>query len=86
MEARWRGRRLDLTPVEFRLLRALAQRPGRVLSRGQLLDAIHSDYRAVSDRTVDSHVKNLRRKLGEGSCADPIESVYGVGYKFVPEA
>jgi two-component system, OmpR family, response regulator BaeR len=83
-EAHWQNARLDLTPVEFRLLKALGERPGRVLSRSQLLDAIYVDHRVVSDRTVDSHVKNLRRKLTEaGGGIDPIESVYGVGYKFV---
>lgn len=83
MQARWNGVRLSLTPVEFRLLRALSQRPGRVLTRAQLLDAVYSDDRVVSDRTVDSHVKNLRRKLAEaGDGADPVSAVYGVGYKF----
>jgi two-component system response regulator BaeR len=81
-EAHWKGNRLDLTPVEFRLLKVLGERPGRVLSRSQLLDAIYVDHRVVSDRTVDSHVKNLRRKLGDAGGEDPIESVYGVGYKF----
>lgn len=80
--ARWDGQPLDLTPVEFRLLKALSARPGRVLSRDQLLDAIYVDHRVVSDRTVDSHIKNLRRKLAEAG-ADPIQAVYGVGYKFV---
>jgi two-component system, OmpR family, response regulator BaeR len=79
--AAWDGQPLGLTPVEFRLLKALAQRPGRVLSRDQLLDAIYVDHRVVSDRTVDSHVKNLRRKLADAG-ADPIQAVYGVGYKF----
>ena len=84
MAARWNGVRLDLTPVEFRLLRALGQRPGRVFSRAQLLDAIYSDDHVVNDRTVDSHIKNLRRKIAE-ACpgADPLTSIYGVGYKFV---
>ena len=82
-EAHWKGVRLDLTPVEFRLLKSLGERPGRVLSRSQLLDSIYVDHRVVSDRTVDSHVKNLRRKLSDaGNGEDPIESVYGVGYKF----
>jgi two-component system response regulator BaeR len=86
LEAAFRGVGLDLTPVEWRLLKALGERPGRVLSRGQLLDAIYVDHRVVSDRTVDSHVKNLRRKLIEaGGGADPIASVYGVGYKFQPD-
>ncbi len=77
------GRRLDLTPAEFRLLKALSDAPGRVFSRDQLLDRLHDDQRALSDRTVDSHVKNLRRKL-EQACPgqEPIRSIYGVGYRF----
>lgn len=83
-EARWQGRPLDLTPVEFRLLKALAERPGRVLSRAQLLDHLYLDHRIVSDRTVDSHVKNLRRKLELAAPGtECIESVYGVGYKLL---
>lgn len=84
-EARWLGRLLELTAVEFRLLKALAARPGRVLSRGQLQQQLYNDHRIVSDRTVDSHVKNLRRKLAEADPeADPIRSIYGVGYKYEP--
>lgn len=83
-EARWMGAVLDLTPVEFRLLKTLARFPGRVYSRARLLDAIYADDRAVSDRTVDSHIKNLRRKLQHAPAGhDPIEAVYGLGYKFV---
>lgn len=84
-EARWHGRLLDLTAVEFRLLKALAARPGRVLSRGQLQQQLYNDHRIVSDRTVDSHVKNLRRKMAEADPeAEPIRSIYGVGYKYEP--
>lgn len=76
------GSTLDLTPVEFRLLAALADQPGRVLSRDRLLDRLYADHRVVSDRTVDSHVKNLRRKLQLiRPDQDPIRSVYGVGYR-----
>jgi two-component system response regulator BaeR len=77
------GQLLDLTPVEFRLLRALAEAPGRVFSREQLLQHVHDDHRVVTDRAVDSHIKNLRRKL-ETAHADGtlIHSVYGVGYRF----
>jgi two-component system response regulator BaeR len=82
-EARYLGTALDLTPVEFRLLKALGDRPGRVLSRAQLLDAIYVDHRVVSDRTVDSHVKNVRRKLVDAGASEPIEAIYGVGYKLV---
>lgn len=84
MEAHWQGRPLGLTAVEFRLLLALARPPGRVLSRDQLLDAIYQDHRIVNDRTIDSHVKNLRRKLALAGAGECIESVYAVGYKYVP--
>ena len=81
-EARFHGRLLNLTPVEYRLLGALAARPGYVLSRNQLMNALYVDHRVVSDRTVDSHIKNLRRKLEEAAPGqDPLCSIYGVGYK-----
>jgi two-component system response regulator BaeR len=73
---------LELTPVEFRLLRTLAARPGRIFPRAELLDNLYEDHRVVADRTVDSHVKNLRRKLQKVRPAEEIvHSVYGVGYK-----
>nr|AFI78699.1 two component transcriptional regulator, winged helix family [uncultured bacterium ws085G8] len=76
------NRQLKLSPVEFALLGHLAAQPGRVFSRDQLMSSIYSDYRIVSDRTVDTHVKNLRRKLEDsGSGTELIESVYGVGYR-----
>lgn len=76
------NQQLKLSPVEFALLGRLAAHPGRVFSRDQLMSAIYSDYRIVSDRTVDTHVKNLRRKLAEASPdTELIESVYGVGYR-----
>lgn len=79
------GQPLELTPVEFRLLKALASAPGRVFSREQLLDRAYTDHRVVTDRTVDSHIKNLRRKLEQASPGrEPIRSIYGVGYKFEP--
>ncbi|MEF9386056.1 response regulator [Ralstonia solanacearum species complex bacterium KE056] len=77
-----RGQRLDLTPVEFRLLSALANAPGRILSRANLLEQIYDDHRVVTDRTVDTHVKNLRRKMELVSPGtELIHSVYGVGYR-----
>lgn len=83
MQVRFGSHLFVLTTVEFRLLKTLADRPGRLFSRAQLLDAIYADHRVVSDRTVDSHVKNLRRKVAETHPdLDPIESVYGVGYRF----
>ena len=79
--AAWMGRDLDLTPIEFRLLRTLAGQPGRVYPRAQLLEQLHGDARAPTERAVDSHVKNLRRKLEQaGAGSERIRSVYGVGY------
>jgi len=75
------GRALDLTPVEFRLLRALASAPGRVFARERLLERLYEDHRVVTDRTVDAHVKNLRRKLEEVRPGEElVRSIYGVGY------
>lgn len=76
------GRPLDLTQVEFRLLRTLAAAPGRVYSREQLIERLYADHRIVTDRTVDSHVKNLRRKLADAGGEEWVRSVYGVGYRF----
>ncbi|MBW3567124.1 MAG: response regulator [Proteobacteria bacterium] len=82
-EASLDGQRLDLTAVEFRLLQTLSASPGRVFSRDQLMEHIYSDHRIVGDRTVDSHVKNLRRKLNAVRPGlDLIQSVYGVGYRY----
>lgn len=81
--ARLKGRELDLTRVEFALLKTLSAQPGRVFSRDQLMNAMYPDYRVVSDRAVDTHVKNLRKKLADaGAGSDCIESVYGLGYRF----
>lgn len=76
------GELLELTPVEFRLLRTLLKHPGRVYSRDQLMDKVYTDLRVVSDRTVDTHVKNLRKKIkGVRPDQELIRSVYGVGYR-----
>lgn len=81
--ARLDGARLDLTPTEFRLLVALARRPGRVLSRANLLDALADRDKDVFDRSIDTHVKNLRRKLAAvAGKRELIQSIYGVGYRF----
>jgi two-component system response regulator BaeR len=83
--ARYAGVELDLTPVEFRLLHCLAATPGRVYSRDQLMNRLYDDHRVVTDRTVDSHVKNLRRKLEQVAPGQElIHSIYGVGYKLEP--
>lgn len=75
------GARLDLTPVEFRLLEALASHPGEVFSRAALRERIYDENHEVSERTLDSHIRNLRRKLGEASPQrDLVRSIHGVGY------
>ena len=86
-QASWRDKLLDLTPAEFRLLKTLSQEPGKVFSREQLLNHLYDDYRVVTDRTIDSHIKNLRRKL-EALDAEQsfIRAVYGVGYRWEADA
>ena len=79
------GRDLELTAVEFKLLEFLAGHPGRIYSRQQLMDHIYPDRRIVSDRTIDSHIKKVRRKIAAiAPEEDLIGSVYGVGYRFEP--
>jgi two-component system OmpR family response regulator len=73
------GQELSLTVTEFELLRALLESPGRVLSRAQLVELAYGPGHYISDRTVDSHVRRLRAKLGEA--ASLVETVYGVGYR-----
>lgn len=75
--------RVALTAIEFELLSALARHPGRIWTRDQLMDVIYPDHRVVSDRTIDSHIRKLRRKLSAGLPGDHdwIGSVYGVGYR-----
>ena len=86
-DSHWRatldGVALNLTRLEFRLLQALSRQPGRILSRAQLLDLAYDDAADVTERAVDSHIKNLRRKLSAAAPADDwIRSVYGVGFAF----
>lgn len=82
----WKGGEVTLTVTEFLILEALAQRPGFVKSRDQLMDTAYQDDVYVDDRTIDSHIKRLRRKFRQ---ADPefkgIETLYGVGYRFAEE-
>jgi DNA-binding response OmpR family regulator len=77
------GKRIDLTTSEFELLRVLASNPGRVFTRGQLLDAIRGVSFESYERAIDAHIKNLRKKL-EPDPRHPmyVLTVYGVGYKF----
>ena len=83
---KWDGRPVSLTVTEFLILEALAQRPGVVKTRNQLMDAAYHEDVFVDDRTVDSHIKRLRRKF---RAADPefaaIETLYGAGYSFADE-
>ncbi len=73
---------IELTPVEFRMLQALISQPGRVFSRESLMKVSYPDDRIVSDRTIDSHIKNLRKKLADVVGKEEIiHSIYGVGYK-----
>jgi two-component system, OmpR family, response regulator BaeR len=77
------GHELDLTVVEFKLLEFLSANPGRIYGRNKLMDHIYPDQRIVSDRTIDSHIKNLRKKIsGVSPETELIQSVYGVGYKY----
>lgn len=82
----WEEHWLPLTPLEFRLFKRLLSRPGHVFSRNALLESVHEDFRDTTDRAIDSHIKNLRRKVGkvrpQGSA---IVSVYGMGYRFDPD-
>jgi two-component system, OmpR family, response regulator BaeR len=80
---RIRAQLLDLTPTEYSLLAAMAKRPGTIFSRAQLLDLASRDNLDVADRAIDSHIKNLRRKLATlMPDAEAIHSVYGLGYRF----
>lgn len=83
LSAAWKGRSIGLTVTEFLLVQALARRPGAVLTRDQLMDSAYPDRTTVSDRTIDSHVKRIRRKF---LASDPgftsIEAVYGAGYRY----
>ncbi|MDR5897538.1 response regulator [Halomonas vilamensis] len=80
------GQDIGLTAVEFQLLRVMMHAPGRIFSREQLMDHMYRDNRIVSERTVDSHVKKLRKKIADVLPEqDIIRSVYGVGYKYEPE-
>jgi two-component system response regulator BaeR len=85
--AKLHGSDLELTALEFNLLQFLVDHPGHIFSRQQIMENIYIDDRFVSDRTVDSHIKKLRRKF---EAIDPqstlIKSIYGVGYKFTPDA
>ena len=80
---KWKGKDVSLTVTEFLLLQALAQRPGFVKSRDQLMDVAYDDQVYVDDRTIDSHIKRLRKKFkATDDDFEMIETLYGVGYRF----
>jgi two-component system response regulator ChvI len=79
----WKGDAVSLTVTEFLILKALAQRPGMVKSRDQLMDAAYGEHIYVDDRTIDSHIKRVRKKLRAVDDAfDQIETLYGIGYRY----
>jgi two-component system OmpR family response regulator len=80
----WTGREVVLTVTEFALLQALLGAPGKVFSRDDLVDRAWGHGHAITDRTIDSHVRRIRQKLGAVG-ADPIETVYGIGYRLREE-
>ena len=83
MQVLVKGKEVSLTRAEFRLLSHFHQHKEQVFSREQLMSQIYSDNRVVTDRTIDSHIKNLRRKIQNVDAeVDCIQSIYGVGYKF----
>ncbi|MSP82208.1 MAG: response regulator transcription factor [Alphaproteobacteria bacterium] len=79
----WRGQSIALTVTEFLILKALAQHPGHVKSRNQLLDAAYDDEAYVDDRTIDSHIKRMRKKFkAVDTDFNGIETLYGIGYRY----
>ena len=83
---KWHGKDVTLTVTEFMILEALAQRPGVVKSRNQLMDVAYQDDIYVDDRTIDSHIKRMRRKFrAVDDSFNSIETLYGVGYRFAEE-
>jgi two-component system response regulator ChvI len=82
----WKGKDVSLTVTEFMLLQALAQRPGFVKSRDQLMDVAYDDQVYVDDRTIDSHIKRLRKKMRSvDDTFSAIETLYGIGYRYNEE-
>jgi two-component system response regulator ChvI len=83
---KWKGNDVSLTVTEFLLLQALAQRPGFVKSRDQLMDVAYDDQVYVDDRTIDSHIKRLRKKMRQADDDfSAIETLYGIGYRYNEE-
>ena len=82
-EVTFKGQFLDLTPREFLIVRLFLENSGRVFSREEILVYAYSDTFDISDRNIDTHIKNIRKKINKiAPEVDPISSVYGIGYKF----
>ncbi len=76
------GQAVELTAIEFNLLKVLSKEPGRIYSRAQLINQVYNDHRVVSERTIDSHIKKLRKKINcLNADSEIVQSVYSVGYK-----
>jgi two-component system response regulator ChvI len=83
----WKGKQVDLTVTEFLILKSLATRPGHVKNRDQLIDAAYGEHIYVDDRTIDSHIKRLRKKFRDiDDDFGHIETLYGVGYRYRDDA
>jgi len=86
-EFRYNTAAVQLSAIEFQIVQRMSQEPGRIFSRQQLMNAMYNDHRVVNDRTIDSHIKKLRKKLAEQfKDTSFIQSIYGVGYRFNIEA
>ncbi|MBB6124906.1 response regulator transcription factor [Sphingobium subterraneum] len=79
--ASWHGEEIALTITEFTILRTLASMPSRIFSREMIIDRLHGPGFAITDRTIDSHIRNLRRKFADAGCEDLVETRAGVGYR-----
>jgi two-component system, OmpR family, response regulator len=75
---------VELTAIEFAILRTLLARPNQVFTREQILDAAYGGACQVADRTIDSHIRNIRAKLAEAGCANAVETVHGIGFRLGP--
>lgn len=84
LEVSLKGHSVALTALEYRLFELFYQHTGRIYSRAQILDQAYDDYRDISDRTIDSHIRNLRQKLKTVGLEENIKSVYGAGYRYQP--
>ncbi|WP_063355083.1 response regulator [Shewanella mangrovi] len=83
----WQQTQVELTKIEFAMLHTLVKNPGRIYSRNQLMSSSYGDFRVVSERTIDSHIKKLRKKLNTMlPDQENIESIYGVGYRYIGPA